>query len=410
MTLLRKVLLALAIVVIASAVLWSPKLVRLYRVNHLFDEDRIVENFLHVERVFPVSTMTASPDPVRFERGEPIARPASFIYQEETVQTEAYFDATQVTGLLVLKDGRIVLEEYYRGFAEDGHHISWSMAKSFISALVGIALEERAFGSIEDPITLYVPELEGSGYDGVRIKDILQMSSGVRFNEDYGDFNSDINRFGRVLALGGSLDEFAASLENEVHPGTRQHYVSINTQVLAMLLTRVTGRSVTEYMEEKLWHPLGMEYPGYWALDDDGMEMAFGTLNASLRDYAKFGWLYLNGGRRDSTQIVPADWVRASVTPDAPHLMPGSGDAWGYGYQWWIPSDPDGEFMAVGIRNQFIYVYPRLGLVIVKTTANHDYTNDRPRYKGMDLALFRTIAAGLAADSTGRAEAADRQP
>ncbi len=400
MTLRRKVIAATSIVLVALAVLWSPRLARLYRVNHLFDEDRIVENFLHVERVFPLSTMTASPDPLRFGRGTEIDRPASFEYEGKTVDTEAYFDATQVTGLLVLKDGRIVLEDYYRGFAEEGHHISWSMAKSFVSALVGIALDDRAFGSIEDPVTLYVPELKGSGYDGVRIKDILQMSSGVLFDEDYGDFDSDINRLGRVLALGGSLDEFAASLGNEVPPGTRNHYVSIDTQVLAMLLVRVTGRSITEYMQEKLWHPLGMEYPGSWVLDDDGMELAFGTLNASLRDYAKLGWLYLNGGRRDSVQIVPADWVRASVTPDAPHLLP-TDSKWGYGYQWWIPSGPDGEFMAVGIRGQFIYVYPRLGLVIVKTAANHDYTNDQPRYTRTDLALFRTIAAGFAADSTG---------
>ena len=394
MTLRRKLLLAAAAALVLLDILWSPMLVRLYRVNHLFDRDRIVENFLHVEEVFPVSTMTASDDPLVFDRGEAITKPDAFDLSGETVATADYFDETQVTGLMVLQDGRIRLEEYYRGFEEDGHHISWSMAKSFVSALVGIALEERAFGSVDDPITLYVPELAGSGYDGVSIRDILQMSSGVRFDEDYGDFDSDINRFGRVLALGGSLDEFATSLEREVEPGTRNHYVSIDTQVLGTLLVRATGRSVTDYMQEKLWNPLGMEHPGYWVLDDEGMEMVFGTLNASLRDYAKLGWLYLNGGRRDSTQIVPAAWVRASVTPDAPHLVP-TDSTWGYGFQWWIPEGTEDEFMAVGIRGQFIYVNPPLRLVIVKTAANDRYTADQRRYTRTDLALFRTIADSL---------------
>ncbi len=362
----------------------------------MFEEDVIVKNFLHIENVFPVATITASPEPIRFEYGDPISLPSEFPYQCEIINTQAHFAETNTTGLLVVYNGKIIFEKYYRGHRAEGHHISWSMVKSFVSALVGIALAEGAFESIEDPITRYVPELEGSGYDSVRIKDILQMSSGVKFNEDYADFHSDINRLGRLLAMGGSLDAFAASLEREVEPGTRHHYVSMDTQVLGMLLVRTTGKSLSRYLEEKLWHPLGMEYPGYFVLDDDGMELALGGLNASLRDYAKFGYLYLNGGRLDGRQVVSEQWVRDSVTPDAPHLVPGednplSTTPWGYGYQWWIPTDPDGEFMAVGIRNQFIYVYPRKNLVIVKNTANHRYNDDRERYKGIDLALFRAI-------------------
>jgi CubicO group peptidase (beta-lactamase class C family) len=378
----------------------GPRLLRLYRVNHLFDEDVIVQNFLHMEDVFPVTTIPASSEPFRFQQGETITLPEQLSFKGDTVDTQVHFDQTNVTGLLVIKDDQIVFEEYYRGHTEEGHHMSWSAVKSFVSALVGIALDEGAFDSIEDPITQYVPELTGSGYEGVRIKDILQMSSGVRFNEDYGDFSSDINRFGRILAWGGSLDEFAASLEAEVPPGTRHHYVSIDTQVLGMLLARVTHKSLSQYLEEKLWHPLGMEYPAYFIVDDDGMELALGGLNASLRDYAKLGYLYLNEGRWGEEQIVPRQWVLDSVTPDAAHLLPGednplSNTSWGYGYQWWIPLDPDGEFMAVGIRNQFIYVYPKERLVIAKNTANHDYNSDREYYKGLDLDLFRAIAASL---------------
>ena len=394
------VLVAALACALAATLILSPRLIRVYRVLTMFEEDVIVENFLHIENVFPLATMTASPEPFRFEHGDPISLPNEFPYQSEIINTQAHFAETNTTGLLVVHNGKIALEDYYRGHRAEGHHISWSMVKSFVSALVGIALAEGAFESIEDPITRYVPKLKGSGYDGVRIKDILQMSSGVKFNEDYGDFHSDINRFGRLLAMGGSLDDFAASLEREVEPGTRHHYVSIDTQVLGMLLVRTTGQSLTRYMEEKLWHPLGMEYPGYFVVDDDGMELALGGLNAALRDYAKLGYLYLNGGRLDGRQVVPEQWVKDSVTPDAPHLLPGADNPlsttpWGYGYQWWIPTDPDGEFMAVGIYNQFIYVYPRKSLVIVKNTANHHYNEDRDRYKGIDLALFRAIASSI---------------
>ena len=128
--------------------------------------------------------------------------------------------------------------------------------------------------------------------------------------------------------------------------------------------------------------------------------LALGGLNAALRDYAKLGYLYLNGGRLHGKEVVPGAWVRDSLTPDAPHLIPGednplSTTTWGYGYQWWIPTDSDGEFMAVGVHNQFIYVYPKENLVIVKNTANHNYNRDRGRYKDMDLAFFRTIASLL---------------
>lgn len=393
----RRSLLLLALAgLVLLGLFMAPKLLRLYRVVHLFDQDVIVENFLTMEKIFPVSTIAPAKTPFIFPQGTALPLMQSFTYQGKTIDVQQWFDDTQTTALLVIKNGEIIFEDYYRGHREDGHHISWSVAKSFTSALVGIALEEGAFGSIEDPVTQYVPELKGSSYDGVRIKDILQMSSGAKFNEDYGDYDSDINKFGRILALGGSLDDFSASLEREVEPGSRHHYVSIDTQVLGMLLVRVTGKSLSQYLQEKIWQPLGMEYPAYFITDDNGMELALGGLNVSLRDYAKMGQLYLNKGRWGDRQIVPEQWVHDSVTPDAPHLLPGdnplSDSVWGYGYQWWIPTDPDGEFLAAGIYNQYIYLYPKHDLVIVKNTANHNYTRDKEPSKAMHVAFFREIA------------------
>ena len=273
----RKILFiaALACSLVAALVL-GPRLLRVYRVVKLFDENVIVENFLHIENIFPVTTITASPEPFRFEHGDPITLPVEFLYQGEAVRTQAHLNETKITGLLIIKNGNIVFEEYYRGHIPEGHHISWSMVKSFVSALVGIALAEGAFESIEDPITLYVPELKDSGYDGVRIKDIMQMSSGVKFNEDYGDFHSDINRFGRLLAMGGSLDDFTASLKREVPPGTRHHYVSFDTQVLGMLLVRRPANRLPVIWKKNSGIRWVWSIPLILWFDDNGMELGAG--------------------------------------------------------------------------------------------------------------------------------------
>ena len=384
-----------------AGVYYGPAAVRLYRVVHLYDEDRIVDNFLNMRRIFPTSTVRAAGAPFRFDRAE-MSLPPKFEYAGELHDTAGYLDYSRSTGMVVLRDDTVVYEKYWLGHSESGHHISWSVAKSFVSALVGIALAEGRFHGIDEPVTRYLPELAGSGYDGVRIRDILQMSSGVRFNEDYGDFNSDINRFGRIIATGGSMAEFAASLVRERPPGTFHHYVSIDTQVLGMLVHRISGTTLTEYLEQKVWQPIGMERDAYWMLDSTGMEVALGGLNVALRDYARFGLLYLNEGRWQGQQVVPAEWVRASIRADAPHLTPGknnpaSSSSWGYGYQWWIP-DPDvGDYTAAGIYNQYIYVNPRARVVIAKNSANHRYVAERQASKDLHIAMFRAIAANVAA-------------
>jgi CubicO group peptidase (beta-lactamase class C family) len=244
--------------------------------------------------------------------------------------------------------------------------------------------------------------LMGSGYEDVSIKDVLQMSSGVRFNEDYGDFNSDINRFSRATAFGTSLDDFSASLDREREPGTYHHYVSIDTQVLGMVLTRATGKSLTHYLSEKIWQPLGMEHQAYWLADDNNMELALGGLNVSLRDYAKLGWLYLNQGtwtdkQHNTQQIVPKQWVIDSTTADAPHLVAGennsaSSSSFGYGYQWWLPLGAEDEFSAQGIYNQYIYIDPDQNLVIVKNSANYRFTDKSLNWTAKHYAMFRAIS------------------
>lgn len=376
------------------------RLQRLLRVNSLFEKENIVENFLHLEDFFPYNELIKSEQPSQFPI-EKITLPETIKYLDKSMNTQTYLDDTRTTGLLILHQDTIKFEEYYRSHTPTTTHISWSMAKSFVSALVGIALEEGKFESIEDPVTKYVPELKGTGYDGVRIKDILQMSSGVGFNEDYVDFNSDINRFGRTIALGSSFDDFCKSLKREREPGTFNHYVSIDTQVLGMLLKRITQKTLTAYLQEKIWDPIGMEHNAQWILDNDGMEMALGGLNVTLRDYARFGHLYLNNGAYNGQQIVPLEWVKSSITPDAPHLMPGENAQngndldFGYGYQWWIPPNADGAFMARGIYNQYIYIYPKKNLVIVKNSANHNFRRPGDYSMEQTMGFFEAVVQHL---------------
>lgn len=392
---LKNLTLVLVLIVASLFVIYANNLVRLYTAITLYDEDTIVKNFVTMHKTFNANKIPASTSPFKF----PVATselPIAFQLDDETLNLKTFLADSGTTGLLVIKDGVIRYEGYFLGNSEDLQHISWSMGKSFVSALFGIAIDEGYIQSIEQQVTDYVPELKDSGYDGVRIKDVLQMSSGVKFNEDYGDFNSDINRFSRAIAFGTSLDDFSASLTREKPPGTYHHYVSIDTQVLGMILTRAIDVSLTDYLQQKIWQPLGMEYPAYWLKDDDEMELALGGLNVTLRDYAKFGWLYLNLGNWQGKQIVPRQWIIDSVTPDAPHLQPGVGNPnsssnFGYGYQWWIPLGAEDEFAAQGIYHQYIYIDPDKQLVIVKTSANHRYNDKSHNWSAKHYAMFRAI-------------------
>lgn len=395
---LLKAVFLVVVILFAAAGLFNRQLIRLYHVLTLFEPDRIVENFRTMDRMFPCRTVHRGGLPHVFERA-PGDLPDLYTYKGQTRRVQEFLDKTWTTGLIVIQDDRIVFEEYYRGNTEASSWISWSMSKSFVSALVGIALEEGTIQDIGDPVTRYVPSLKGSGYDGVPIKHVLQMSSGIRFKEDYADFFSDINRMGRAFALSRSMDDFVASLETERVPGKRHHYVSMDTQVLGMVLREATGQSLSSYLEEKIWQRVGMELDAYWIIDGKGMELAFGGLNAVLRDYARFGLLYLHKGQWKGQEIVPAAWVKASVTPDAPHLQPGrnpaSNSVLGYGYQWWIPEGSEGDFVAIGIYNQFIYVHPGQKVVIAKTSAYPDYDVDGDEKELESIALFRGIATGL---------------
>ena len=372
-----------------------PKALRVHKVKTLYDKDKIVYNFLNMDKIFPTREIKASKNPRPLKRNIKTL-PETFFFEGEEKNLQEYLDYFWSDGMIVLHQNEMVYENYWLGNNENKRHISWSVAKSFISALVGIAYEEGLIDSLDDPVTKYLDDFKETGYDDVTIKDILQMSSGVLFNEDYADYDSDINRFGRAVATGTSMRDFSKTLTREREPGTYMHYVSINTQVLGFLLQEVTNKSISQYLYNKIWNPLGMEDSAYFILDDVKDEFALGGLNATLRDYAKFGLLYLQNGRWNDNQIISKQWIEDSHSTDGIHLVPGeretSSNPWGYGYQWWVPGFPDTDYTASGVYNQYIYIDPLSEIVIAKTSSNYKYTSELQMSKDMHMAMFRAIA------------------
>lgn len=360
----------------------------------MFAGDRF-ENFRHMDRFVPTSQMSPSPAPwILGDSSDSLRYSGDFLGEQTSL--EDFIALSDTSALLVIKDGKVIYEQYRHGDSRDSLHTSFSVAKSFTSALLGIALDEGHIDSLDDPLRKYLPELDSSTFDGVTVKHVLQMSSGVRFDETYTDPESDINRMTAQVPPMTYL-EYINTLGREHPPGTYNHYASVNTQLLGILLVRVTGESLTDYMTSRLWHPLGMEHKGLWTLDEQGIELAMGGLAASARDYAKLGLLYLNDGMRGDKRILPEGWVKASVTPDEPHLMPGenpkSSNVSGYQYQWWTPRNWDGDYLARGIWGQNIYVHPKNRVVIVKLAA--DQKNFDPTYKLAYLDYLQDIAQSL---------------
>lgn len=378
-----RVLVVLVLVAAAVGVWKREPLTRLWEVLTLFDEGRIVQNFSHMDAAFLTTPVTKGDTaPMPLPPGPPATLPAS---------VAPWVVARAVTALVVLKDGQLVHESYYLGTGPLDRRISWSVAKSALSALVGVVVAEGSIASLDDPVTRYVPQLVGSAYDGASIRNVLNMASGVKFDEDYMAFFSDINKMGRVIGLGGSLDEFTAALKERTSaPGQTWQYVSIDTHVLGMVIRGATGREIPDLISEKLFRPLGLEVEPAYVTDGTGQAFVLGGLNMATRDYARLGQLFLQNGAANGRQIVPADWVAASTSPSAP-TAPG---AIGYGYQWWVPKGAvPGEFMAMGIYGQFIYINRPAGVVIAVNAADRRFTE--AGVEDANIAMFRAIAASF---------------
>lgn len=361
----------------------------------LFAEDVRVENFRSMDQIMPAKDVPAG-DAIWAFGVNIKGLPDTYVFEEAERSVTAFLDETVTTGLLVVHEGVITHEEYRLGGTETSPFTSFSVLKSVASALVGIALEEGHITGIDDQIIDYVPVLAGSGYDGVTIEDALTMSSGVAFDEDYANPMSGVNRLIYALMAGQILSDALAGLERVREPGRYNEYISADTIALGLVLEAATGMPNEAYLASRLWQPMGAEAPAFWNTGRAGEVLPYCCLNARLRDYARFGRLILEGGARDGVQIVPRDWVQISTRPSAPRLEPGDNPAsfwtFGYGYQWWIPEDPQDEVLAIGIWGQYIYIDRAREIVIVKTSSDYDFDiRDHET-----VALFRAVAAHTA--------------
>jgi CubicO group peptidase (beta-lactamase class C family) len=286
-----------------------------------------------------------------------------------------YFKRNFVTGFLVLHNDQIIIEKYFHEADRNSRFVSQSLSKSVVSILVGAAVEEGAIKSVEDPVTKYLPYLSASGYRNVTVKNLLQMSTGVNYSENYRDPKSGAALIGAALLTGNpSFKNYVQSIQaTKTAPGSKFEYQSVNTQVLGLLLEKVTGKRLNTYAQEKLWSKIGAQSDAFFYESKKQPDTcAFACFNATVRDYARVGLMMLQGGALGKQRVVSNAWVHDSTTPDAPYLKPKPGGpegGYGYAYQWWVPPGQDGVFMALGIYGQCIYVNPARHIVIVQTSA-----------------------------------------
>ncbi|MCH2050848.1 MAG: beta-lactamase family protein [Trichodesmium sp. ALOHA_ZT_67] len=363
----------------------------------MFDDHKRVKNFRSMDQVFPSKIIRCATQPYIFQESFCDLN-TSYQFQGETRTIVDFLQRTGNTGILILKDDFIIYEKYSQGYTKFDKKTSWSVAKGFISALIGIALNEGYIQNLDDPITKYMPELKESGYNNVPIKHILQMSSGIKFSEAYKDKNSDIQQLLYKLFLYMQpIEKVILNYPSKFPSGDYFEYVSLNTQILGLLLRRVTEQDLVSYLEKKLWQPMGAESDAYWLTDNYGTEVTFCGMNCTLRDYAKFGLVYLHNGYFNGQQIIPKSWVKESTIPDSSHLQPGTTDErylkWGYQHHWWIPEGSKGDYCATGAWGQYIYINPEKNFVVVKTGSSNSILKTIDDVE--TVVLFRAIADEL---------------
>jgi CubicO group peptidase (beta-lactamase class C family) len=315
--------------------------------------------------------------------------------QSTTISTTSFNEllaSTQTTAFLIIKDDRLIYENYFNGYGRDSINTSFSVAKSFVSALVGIAIDEGLIDSVDDPITTYIPELQDkdSRYSAITIENLVTMSSGLKYvEEDNNPFSDDAKTY-----YDPNLRAIALSAVIEEEPDKRFHYNNYNYLLLGIILERATGMPVAKYMEEKIWKPLGMEAPASWSIDSEasGFEKMESGINARAIDFAKFGGLYLNNGSNwNGEQIISEEWIKTSTSANST-----SDPSIEYQYGWWIYPLQEGvvgsdnnhhHFFARGNHGQFIYIVPEEGLVIVR----HGYDFGNINW----INLFESIATAI---------------
>jgi len=308
---------------------------------------------------------------------------------------DAFLENHRNTGLLVLKDGTILAERYQYGRTDKHRFASASVAKTVLGMLVGIALSEKLISSIDDKAEKYVPALKGTVYGDVSIRHLLTMSSGVAFREDWSRSAGGGEARGLLAntlhrKTEGGADTVREFTKRPFTPGTQFNYSSADSEVLGLVLRAAVKKPLATYLSEKIWQPMGAEANATWLLDKAGYEIGFCCINATLRDYARFGMLLANYGVLDGREIIPSAWVKAATRPEQAYLRVGAVTPNnGYGYQTWLTSREYSRFAALGVGGQAIYVDPASKLVVVHTAVWAD-PGDREE-RGAQFKLWKYL-------------------
>ena len=328
------------------------------------------------------STIAPGATPTPLPPGPPLAIPG----------IDAYFAAQRGAALVIVHNGRVRYERYGLGFDANGRWTSFSVAKSFTSTLVGAALADGAIRSLDDKVSTHIPDLRGSAYDDVSVRQLLTMTSGVRWNEDYEDPQADVARFNKATADKGidATVSYMRKLPRAYAPGTVWHYNTGETNLIGVLVSSATKQPLSAYLETKIWRPAGMAAPASWLQGKTGHEIAGCCIQAATRDMARFGLFVLADGVALGKRIVPAGWFAAATTKQVDNGQPGRG----YGYQWWTYDD--GAVAAQGIFGQGIFIDRKRGLVIA-SNANWTRATEGPEGAARE-AFYKQVQAAIDAE------------
>lgn len=324
-----------------------------------------VNTFRNIDRLFPTRVVNAGSMPSALPQRESQLRNFRFVSREKEYDLFDFLSLNRVSGIIVIKDGEVAFEKYFMGNTRETKWMSMSVVKSMTATLVGMAIKDGYIKNIDDPLTDYLPRFKGSAYEGVSVRNLLQMASGVDWNETYTDPQSDRRAMleAQISQRPDEILDLMAGLDRAADPGTRWNYSTGETSVVGALVNAATGKHVADYLSEKIWIPAGMESDASWWLDSPGgMEIGGSGLSATLRDYARFGQFMLAGGVIDGQDTFPDGWIEDATTSKTI-----AGENVEYGYMWW-PLDM-GAYAAIGIFGQFVYVNPDSNLVVAMWSA-----------------------------------------
>ena len=316
------------------------------------------------------------------------------------VDIDTYMAGQRSAALLIVHDGKLRLERYGLGFDASGRWTSFSVAKSVTATLVGAALRDGAIRSMDDKVSDYIPEMKGSAYDDVSVRQLLTMTSGVKWNEDYADPNSDVAKFNSHKPEEGvdALVSYMRKLPREVPAGTRWLYSTGETNLVGVLLGAATKKPLATYLSEKIWVPAGMEQQATWILNKTGKEISGCCIQAASRDYARLGLFILNGAKVGGQSIVPDGWLAEATSTRVDIGRPGRG----YGYLWWTYTD--GSYAARGIFGQGIFIDAKRKIVIVSNADWGGGATDKMASEERE-AFYRAVQKAVDDEATGKAGA-----